>query len=148
MTTVLVNPRKELKEILEGLPGILQGTVHIGSLPRRTARVQMPYIVLRAVGERYKDDYYEYMRQRVDIFFFASSVDEAEELDLMVYSVLDSIDGGFPIVQAQPGGSYDIVGGQAAIASTGKQDANIQGTGVWRSYRILYVDSYDDGEEE
>ena len=133
MPRVYVNPRKELVKILATIPGINENSIFIGSVPQGT-RLQRVYHILRSVGERYKTDYYEYMWQRIDIYTYADTSEAADEIDFAIYEVLEAIQGGFPIVQCLPGGNYD--------AARRVDNPNQLASGVFRSYRVMYADSY------
>ena len=141
MPTIRVAARKEVQKVLLASPDVTALTgdrIHRGTISG-PARVQHHYIEMRNVGGIFKDDNYEYADQRIDVFCFAPTMDEAEDLDTIVYGILDNIVGDLPIVNCSPGGSYDTTEGPG-----GARDPNIPRTGLFRPYRVTYIDHYEE----
>lgn len=136
MAIVNVSPRVEIQKKLEADPRIGK-KVFIGSArePRRV-RMQGTYILLRNVGEVRKVDYSSYAYQRVDVICMGNTTAEAEVLELITYEILDGIVGELPLMSLTAGGTNDI--------EMRNSDGNENEFGVFRPYKVAYVDRYDD----
>ena len=138
MAEVRVSPRAEIKRVLlaeTDVTALAGERIFIGRTRPEQGRIQGAYIELRNVGEVYKSDFYRYAYQRIDVYCVAPDNELADELDLIVYGILDRIVDEFPLVGCLPGGAYDIDEREF-------RDLNIVRNGIFRPYRVNYADSY------
>lgn len=140
MALVVVSPRKELQRVLKALPALqvsVGDRIYIGKYPDRIKRMQQPYIELHNVGDVYQTDYYNYVRQRIDLYTVTNDEEQADEIDLLIFSHLNKMHGGLPLVEIMPSGSYGL--------DERSSSSNVTRRGLFRPYRVLYLSEYDDG---